>query len=257
MANNRLANICKGLLDLLKKEKRVEEEQLYVYWDGMIDLLEIHQDNWPVSYRELSEYVERKWSFRNFDKMSAEEVFLCGSIWGSSKLMKQKALRTVRNLELKDLISKYMNNDNLRILEIVYKTPGIRHKDLAEKIQKSASGLTQTLFPMMKEGLLDYNHMGRENHYYLQPEGEMVYQQVRKLKRKERGVTTDFRYCKRPVNTNDLSGSDERDSFQNFKLVIYPGELKESINNKYFLSFRNSEKIKIDQNELIKGGFTA
>lgn len=184
MKFTRLENICNGLLNLLGKGKRIEEDSIYIYLDGMLDVMEKQTNDWPASYAKLNQYVEQIWDLREIDGLTQEQTFLLGSIWGTAKLMAMKKDREKNKYEINDLASRYLNNK--WIFKEICARPGVRHKDLAVKGKRSASGLTQILSQMIQAQLIVCNHMGRENHYYLLDRGEQVYEKIKETEKEQR-----------------------------------------------------------------------
>lgn len=175
-----LKNISGLLLEKWKKDELIDEIQVRGFFDCILDnLLQIPQEE-SLNYKKYSDKICELWHYREFEKLSKEEVFLYGGIWGSIKLMARRRERLQRDERLASYITKYKNNDS--ILKHIYYHPGIKHKDLAKKLKKTPSQLSQQIRSFEREGLIINDRMGREKYYYLLNDGEHVYTQIRKSK---------------------------------------------------------------------------
>lgn len=218
MKFTRLENICNGILQLLGKGKRIEEDNIYIYLDGMLDVMEKQTNEWPASYVKLNHYVGQMWELREIDGLTQEQNFLLGSIWGTAKLMEMKKQREKQKYEITDLASVYFRNK--WIFREISASPGVRHKELAAKGKRSASGLTQLLSQMIQKQLIACNHMGRENHYYLLDRGEQVYEKIKEEEKKQRRLKIEQQGMQVLANTiiaNNRLGEREVGMF-NFQL---------------------------------------
>ena len=199
----RLANICSGLIERLSLKKYPQEEQVNIFLEGLLDYWDVNKENLPVSYYDFTGQIEKKWNYRHFEEsMASEDIFLCGSILGASRLMQLKTKRSEHQKEYALLSEKYKSGYN--VFTLLQTNPGIMHKELAGRIDKTPSGLTQFLAPMTRDGLLTFQRIGREKHYYLLPKGETVFTLIKEKSTKNAEKNWNFNY-KRPVTSNHIS----------------------------------------------------
>lgn len=174
----RLENICETLMELLQKDKRINEEQVHVFFEGTVDDLNEETDETKtVNLDKLTAYLQKEWQYREIESMTSEQAFLCGSIWGAIKLLGLKRERREKTFRLEELKKQYAGNYDF--LHAIAVNPGIKHKDLAEKCGKSISLLSQFAAGVKKDGMITCRHIGRETYYYLRPLGEQVYEELK------------------------------------------------------------------------------
>lgn len=175
----RLENICESLVTLFQKDKRIDEEQVYTFFEGAVDYLDGDTSgNKTAGLDNLAACVQRKWQYREIEKMSPEQVFLCGSIWGGTRLLGVKRERKEKLFEIDRLKNQY--SGQYELFHAIAVNPGIRHKELAGRCGKSISSLSQFAVGAMREGLIECSRVGREKYYYLRPLGEQVYEKLKK-----------------------------------------------------------------------------
>lgn len=173
MEKTRLQNISETILQRIEKKKRMQEEQAYVYFDGIVDTL-CSDDRTVLSREEndLSNSLNEIWTYRNLDDYSKETVFLLGSVWGAMKVEERKRERRAEASDLEVLSKKYQNY--VWLLQAMERSPGINHRDLAGQGKKSPSELSQLITRLEPDGLFAYNRIGREKYYYIQERGRKV-----------------------------------------------------------------------------------
>lgn len=178
MKRKRLENICKEILGHWKNEGKLEEEQAYIFFDGILDVI-MDGEKIPLSdYRQISAGIEKRWQYRSFEELSPQEAFLYGSLWGGIKIEEIYEERIEQQESLEKLVSVYASKEWL--FKAIYYNPGIRHKDLAKKGNQSPSQLSQLMASVEKEGLITYNRAGREKYYFLQKRGDQLYKLMKK-----------------------------------------------------------------------------
>ena len=177
----RLENICEGLMELLQKDKRIDEEQVHVFFEGAIDWLNGEEDR-TVKLDKLAAYLQKKWQYREIEGMALEQAFLCGSIWGGTRLLGLKREWKEKTYRFEELKKQYTGHYDF--LHAIAVNPGIKHKDLARECGKSASLLSQFATRVKKDRLITCRHIGRETYYYLRPMGERVFEELRREKQK-------------------------------------------------------------------------
>lgn len=153
------------------------------------------------NYRKLSDAICELWQYREIDKMSSEQAFLYGSIWGSIKLLRMKDEKVKKQQNMAWLVKKYLKKDKL--LKYIYENPGINHKSLAEKLFIAPSQLSQQILSYEKDGLITDDRIGREKYYYLLEVGESVYQKISK----EKANTESVKLIREKVSPKDISSN--------------------------------------------------
>ena len=177
----RLENICENLMELFQKNKRIDEEQVHIFFEGAADCLnERTNEDKTVKLDKLTTYLQKKWQYREIEGMTSEQAFLCGSIWGVTKLLGMKRERKEQAFRLEELKRQYSGHYDF--LHAIAVSPGIKHKDLAEECGKSVSLLSQFAVGVKRDGLITCSRIGREKYYYLRPLGEQVHEELRKEK---------------------------------------------------------------------------
>ncbi len=194
MEKTRLQNISETIWQRIEKKKRIQEEQAYIYFDGIVDVL-CGGERVTVSCEEnnLSNSLSEIWSYRNLDEFSKENVFLLGSIWGAMKVEERKRERREEASDLERLIRKYHNY--FWLLRAMEQEPGINHRDLAGRGKKKPSELSQLIARLEPDGLFTHNRIGREKYYYIQERGRKVCKAIageNSEKIQKRGTWPDF-----------------------------------------------------------------
>lgn len=177
MEQKRLRNICQDILACWSEKKELDEEQGYIFFDGILDTISCEEEEFGSDYEKVSTKLNEMWQYKNWGKMSVENAFLCGSLWGGLKIAELSRKRARQQKTVEKLALVYANK--LWFFEAISMNPGIRHKDLALKGYQSASQLSQFVNRVTREGLITYNRVGREKYYYLQKQGELVYAAIK------------------------------------------------------------------------------
>lgn len=252
----RLENICESLMELFQKEKRIDEEQVYIFLEGAVDFLNREADEHKtVKLDKLGAYLQKKWQYREIEQMTPEQAFLCGSIWGGAKLLGIKRERKETVFEFHELKKKHSVHYDL--LHAISVDPGIKHKDLAGKLKKSTSHLSQYVIDVIRDGLITCSRIGREKYYYLSPLGEQVYDELKKEKlegqKVRERITMEIWTVKRPkgarrnANLSEVHGIFREGTYgvkeKTFKIA---GE-----NSNYYVPIRPIKEVLEDNNELL------
>lgn len=186
MGNAAFENVCNGLLERLNAGKSIEEEHVSVFMNSIAGLQKEEAASSPA-YKKLYDALQKMWHYKDL-KVSYEENFLLGGIWGVLKLIHEEIEKKQRRETLDLLVAKY--KDQYWFLEEIDRNPGIKHKDLAKKGGKSTSQLSQFFKAISAENLVGYNRAGREKYYYLQQTGRLVYDEIKKYREKKRSLST-------------------------------------------------------------------
>lgn len=188
MKQTRLGNICRDILMRWREKRSVDEELVYIFFDGVLDMLhDSEKENSIPDYRKVSGRLQDIWQYKDFEKISKEEIFLYGGLWGGMQMAEINARRKKKEKSVEELICAYKSKQ--WFFDAIASQPGIRHKDLAERGKQSTSQLSQFVIKAAKEDLITYNRIGREKYYYLGKKGELVLERMKK--RKTRRVFSD------------------------------------------------------------------
>lgn len=192
MPEIKLENLCHDILLQWSKKYGMDEEQSYLLAESIFDMLS-HSEREPgVDYQKLSEKLNETWQYRNFDGLSQEKIFLCGSLWGMIQVLESGMRREKQDREVKKLARFYKGK--VWFLEAVSQNPGIRHKDLAGKGKQTPSQLSQFVAVAVRDDLVTYNRVGREKYYYLQKLGKQVYEEIIRQRSHEQKIAYRFPY---------------------------------------------------------------
>lgn len=203
MKQTRLGNICRDILMRWREKRSVDEELVYIFFDGILDMLhDSEKDNSIPDYRKVTDRLQDIWQYKDFDKMSKEEIFLYGGLWGGMQMAEINVRRKRQEKSVDELVCAYKNKQ--WFFDAIASQPGIRHKELAERGNQSTSQLSQFVIKAAKEKLITYNRIGREKYYYLGKKGELVYEKMKKRKAR-------MGFCDRKwhaiVNSNNVDQS--------------------------------------------------
>lgn len=91
-SNNRMENISKEIFTDMQDGRSVSEEQLWIFFDGIADLMSSRRKMRPESVG-LFEHICRTWAYRDFDGKSPEDIFILGAMWGSFVVLREKTNR--------------------------------------------------------------------------------------------------------------------------------------------------------------------
>lgn len=201
MKQERVKNICKEILDKWKNEKMIKTDQIFVFLEGIIDLMKEGEGSAiPKEYQKLSGKLDEMYQYKEYEQMTAADAFVMGSLWSGIKIEERYRTRAAQQVSMKKLVRKY---ENYRwFLRAIYNNPGINQKDLAKKGKKDTSQLSQLAVRLSEDGLFTCDRVGREKYYYLQERGEQVYDELKKEKREQRNI-----YAKsiKAISTSNIS----------------------------------------------------
>lgn len=215
MKQTRLGNICRDILAHWYGKRRVNEEQADIFYEGILDQMDSQEKETSQEYQELTRKLHEMWHYKDFEKMSAEEKFLCGGLWGGMKVLELSVRRRDQQQAVSELVQAY--GRKTWFFEAIANHPGIRHKDLAERGKQSPSQLSQFISKAVKEGVVTYNRVGREKYYFLGKRGELVYEEIKRKQdsmNKEREKFT----VSRALRLNNQSESQQAGYFASFRL---------------------------------------
>lgn len=178
MGRKRLSNICKEILGNLQDKRRPDEEQTAILFDGIVDCIMEEDRELTADCRRVSDLLKRMRQYKDFDGLSAEDVFSLGGIWGSIRVSELYFERRNYLVETDRLCE--VHRRNYRFFKEIHTNPGICHKDLAAKVRQSPSQLSQFVSRLTRDDLISCSRVGREKHYYLRKRGEQIYKVLEK-----------------------------------------------------------------------------
>lgn len=226
-----LERIIDDISARMTSKKELTQELLFSFMKKFIaDNGSFFDAGKPESYKAMRSRLNELWQYREWEEMSSEQAFLYGQLYGCVKLCEYREQSHQNTAWFRFLLSKYADS---QLFYIIKKTPGIRHKDLAEKIGLSTGRLSQMMDEEDMKELIVSRVMGREKYYFLGAKGEELLQkletQKREAKKEElRKAKTEnaalfesiFREkTEEPDNANILSGigaSKSKDLWENF-----------------------------------------
>ncbi len=180
----RLKNICSLLLRKKASREKIYEEQVQIFLEGLVDLFDDEDMRADApEYEEMAVMVDEMWHYRDVRAFSPEEAFLYGAIWGSSHLEHLMRKRNGDKISMNQMIQEFQSAKQeeayVHLLEVIERNPGIKHKNLAEKLGASPSELSQTVSKLEKEKLFSAQRSGREKYYFLRERGKEVLKRLR------------------------------------------------------------------------------
>lgn len=94
MSQTRLSNICRDILMRWREKRSVDEELVYIFFDGVLDMLhDSEKENSIPDYRKVYGRLQEIWQYKDFEKISKEEIFLYGGLWGGMRMYEMNEKR--------------------------------------------------------------------------------------------------------------------------------------------------------------------
>lgn len=182
-----LKNVCRNLVDSLTSHTKITEDQIFRFMEELAKEEPKALSEMPPDYRRLFFSMGEVWQYQEWKSLSAEQAFLYGGLWGSSKSFDLRYQQKLTTDRMKTLVPKYKSKE--WIFRAIKYQPGILHKELADKGHISPSRLSQIMDDTDIDSLISYRLSGREKYYYLKPAGEEL---LDKLKANGRKVLGSF-----------------------------------------------------------------
>lgn len=182
-----LKNVCRNLVDSLTSHTKITEDQVFKFMEELTMEEPKALSEMPPDYRRLFFSMGEVWQYQEWKSLSAEQAFLYGGLWGSSKAFDLRYQQKLTTDRMKTLVPKYKGKE--WIFRAIKYQPGILHKELADKGHISPSRLSQIMDDEDINSLISYRLSGREKYYYLKPAGEEL---LDKLKANGRKVLGSF-----------------------------------------------------------------
>lgn len=213
-----LVSIIDDISAHMTSKKELTQELLFSFMKKFIaDNGSFFDAGKPESYKAMRSRLNELWQYREWEEMSSEQAFLYGQLYGCVKLCEYREQIRQNTAWFNFLLSKYADS---KLFYIIKKKPGIRHKDLAEKIGLSTGRLSQMMDEEDMRELIASRVMGREKYYFLGAKGEELLQKLETQKRKakkeklRKAITENVNpfenifveKAEKPDNVNMLSG---------------------------------------------------
>ena len=203
----------------------------------------------PNEFNLLSNQVSLYWQTKKYlnDENSAF-VFQMGQLYMCITMLDEINKTTLQREEF-DRLSKHKDK-YLPFLQNIEQTPGIRHKELAERMRWSVSSLSQFV---SKQRLAEYYSTtvaGREKFYYLTQAGKKLLKELQKEDEKLKNTTvywSDY-LSEKNCNDNDLATyADWRQKYWNIvsRSPYYVDQ------DRYMKTFINTLKVSYEGNHNI------
>ncbi len=186
-----LRAVCRRLTDHLRSRQGITEDQVLSLMDELAAEEPKDLPDMPEEYRKMSFMLGEAWRYREWKKLSSEQAFFYGGLWGSVRSFECRYQKIRDEDRMKMLIPKYKDKDWL--FQAIESRPGILHKELAQKGKISASRLTQIMDDEDIDYLISHRLSGRQKYYFLKPQGEELLGKLKSTNKKVLGSYTEPR----------------------------------------------------------------
>lgn len=130
----------------------------------------------PNCFKQLSEHIEDYWLYSAFDDEDKELSFSYIRLYQIVYMYKVSSASNKLEKKLLEASTKYKNHFNLFFQ--IREKPGITHKDLAEKINKSIANLSHQTSELEEQGFITSYRHGKYKHYQLSYSGLKLYDRL-------------------------------------------------------------------------------
>lgn len=179
MENSIVHNLSDKILKRIKDGREIRDEQILLFLECALDAIEKKEfQDLPSSYYLLKEKIYKYKIYDKMDELDVNQAFSYGNIWSSIRLIEIVEKRKKEEISIEVLAKKYIKN--IEVFQIMKNSPGIKHKDLAEKCRKTASELSQLFNQISEERFFSFIRLGREKYYYLEEKGDCLLIQMKK-----------------------------------------------------------------------------
>lgn len=159
------------ILERLKTHKRIQDEQYIALWKSMVDMISTGNGDYEAEeIQELRGFVVRRCMNQNISDLDGDTAFELGNVWGAMKTLDYAEQIEREPIYLSALADKYKGS--IELFRIIDRNPGIMQKDIAAKLGKSPSALSQMLHKLNKEKLFLTIKQGRDKRYFLAERGQ-------------------------------------------------------------------------------------
>lgn len=180
-------SICQHVLKDISSCVSLTEDRVQLFIDELASAESQMLGTMEEEFTNLCSAVGEVWQYREWEKMSPEQAFLYGSLWGSIKSFECRHQKSKETDQMKLLVPKF--KDKRWLFRAIKSQPGILHKELAAKGRLSPSRLSQIMDDKDMDDLISYRLSGREKYYFLKPRGEEL---LLKLKSRDGNVLGSY-----------------------------------------------------------------
>jgi hypothetical protein len=166
---NRFSKISTFILTELNADNTISEDSLRIFSEEIFTYLNTPMIDPPHSFEELSILLKQYWYANSNTNKNIYSSFVMGFLLGNMELANRKKQLNIQYKQSQTLISQYKKYSNL--LSLIAKNKGIMHKELATKLNKSESSLSQIMSRSILQSYIYAYNSGREKYYYLTAEG--------------------------------------------------------------------------------------
>lgn len=163
-------SLCQHVLEDISLCVSLSEDQVLLFIDELASAESAMMEAVEKEFTNLCSAVGEVWQYREWEKMSPEQAFLYGSLWGSIKSFECRRQKSKKADHMKLLVPKF--KDKRWLFRAIKSQPGILHKELAAKGKITPSRLSQIMDDEDMNDLISYHLSGREKYYFLKPKGE-------------------------------------------------------------------------------------
>lgn len=190
MKQNNIEMVSERILNRIEKGLMLQEEQRTAFWEYALEQIrETENILLEAPFGQLfmlKEHVLKKWDYDEIGSLTPECAFEYGQLWGVFQLMDMADKRGEEKYSMEFLKKQY--GKYYRLFDLLKKSPGIRHKEVAEKMEKSPSEVSQIFAKLNGEKLFSTVKLGREKYYYLEERGNRLLEAIKKDKKKAADV---------------------------------------------------------------------
>lgn len=186
MEQNNIEMVSERILNRIGKGLTLQEEQRTAFWEYALEQIGKTENIVPEASLGqlfmLKEHVLKKWDYDEIGSLTPECAFEYGQLWGAFQLMDMADKRGKEKYSMEFLKKQY--GKYYELFSLLKNSPGIRHKEVAEKIQKSPSEVSQIFAKLDGGKLFSTVKLGREKYYYLEERGNRLLEAMEKEKKK-------------------------------------------------------------------------
>ncbi len=214
-------SICHHVLKDISLSVSLSEDQVLLFFDELASTESQMLGVMEEEFTNLCSAIGEVWQYREWEKMSPEQAFFYGSLWGSIKSFECRHQKSKETDQMKLLVPKF--KDKRWLFRAIKSQPGILHKELAAKGKLSPSRLSQIMDDKDMDDLISYRLSGREKYYFLKPRGEEL---LLKLKSRDRNVLGSYA---EPYKAISMDNENKNPSFEYQQASVMPAALNKKL----------------------------
>lgn len=182
MERQSVERVSERVLNRIEKGLELQEEQRVILWEYALEQMRTpgnETQGVPLrNFSMLREHVQKKWMRDEIGELAPESAFAYGELWAVFQLMDLADRKGKEKYCMESLKKQFRNYYEL--FHLLKASPGIRHKEIAEKMQKSPSEISQIFSKLNGEQLFSAVKLGREKYYYLEERGNQLLEELGK-----------------------------------------------------------------------------